>query len=73
MDGGILGTALIGLESVRLEQDIDGSRRRSRSTADHRRPSAVVTLRHGAAHALRVVANAVEPTTVARRTTPAES
>ena len=73
LDGGVLGTALIGQESVRRNQDPDVPPRPRRQTHGRRLSFTVVTIRGVTATALRALAEVLEPGPMAQRTTQAES
>jgi hypothetical protein len=73
LDGSVLGTALIGQESVRINQDLNRPPRPRREVRRSRSFSAFAVARRAVAHGLRAVADALEPAPIGRKVTGAES
>jgi hypothetical protein len=73
LDGSVLGTALIGQESVRIDQDLNIPPRPRRQGRRGRFVSGFAVVRRAVAHGLRAVADALEPAPIGRKVTGAES
>jgi hypothetical protein len=71
LDGAVLGTALIGQESVRRKLDPELGPTRRRQIRKRPTQTAFIPIRHVIARTLREFANAVEPVSITRRPTKA--